>query len=84
MQILSLALSFCDVSDLIMTIMTSHFGPGDNVCCHQHLDVIKRMNQRLFEIHRSDVCVTALCPVNGAPKRTARSDFELDQRKDEY
>ena len=55
-------MSFCDISDLIMT---SHLGPGYKVCCHQHLDVIKRMKKRLFETDRSDICVTTVHPVFG-------------------
>ncbi len=53
-------MSFCDISDLIMT---SHLGPGYKVCCHQHLDVIKRMKKRLFETNRSDICVITVHPV---------------------
>ncbi len=70
-------MSFCDFSDLIMT---SHLGPDYNVFCHQLLDVIKRMTQRLFEINRSDVCKNTVYPVFGEQGSKKHSNHLLESQ----
>ena len=67
-------MSFCYFSDVIMT---SHLAPVIMFVAIKHPDVIKRMNLRLFEINRSDVCVTTVYPVfgkRGTKKHSSKRD----------